>query len=145
MATGEKTLQESSRPKPWLAPGLPLVLTIAAVGVGLAALLALIQSSDATTTSARVQRLEEQLTDWEARTQELEVEVATLGGLERIEQEARERLGMVTPEDTIYVTIDEPGPEPARLPSRFLPPPQPRATSGGDSFWEKLFGWLPWP
>ena len=145
MATGEKTLQESSRPKPWQAPGLPLVLTMAAVGVGLAALLALIQSSDATTTSARVQRLEDQLTDWEARTQELQVEVATLGGLERIEREARERLKMVTPEDTIYVTIDEPGPEPARLPSRFLPPPQPSGTSGGDSLWEKLFGWLPWP
>ena len=145
MATLDRTLQESSRPKAWKTPSLPVVLTVAALGVGLAALLSLIQSSDATSTSARVQRLQERLTDWQALTQELQVEVATLGGLERIEREAAQRLGMVPAGDTIYLVVDEPGPQPVTLPSRFLPPPEPRATSQGDSLWEKLFGWLPWP
>ncbi len=145
MATADRTLEGSGRPKPWQAASLPLALTIAAVGVGLAALLALIQSSDATTTSGRVERLKERLADWEARTQELQMEVATRGGLERIEREARERLGMVPAQETIYVTVDEPGPEPAKLPSRFLPPSRPRRPLESDSLWEKLFGWLPWP
>jgi cell division protein FtsL len=145
LATIERTLRDSSRHKPWQEFSSPLALTVAAVTVGLAALLALMQSSDATTTSARVQRLQDQLADWEARTQELQVEVATLGGLERIEREATERLKMVPATETIYVTVDEPGPEPARLPSRFLPPSQARPTPGGDTLWDKIFGWLPWP
>lgn len=126
-------------------PSLPLLLTFAAVAIGLAALLPLIQSSGATDTNAKVQRLGQELTDWEARTHELELEIATMSGLERISQEAARRFQMVPAQETIYLTIDKPGPEPARLPSRFLPQEQNTAREGSSSFWDKLFGWMPWP
>lgn len=145
MATVNKTEKQAALLGTAKAPSLPVLLTVAAVAIGLAALLPLIQSSGATTTSAKMQRLEQELADWEARTHELEAEIATLSGLERIEKEAASRFQMVPAQETIYLTIDQPGPEPPKLPSRFLPQEQPVTKKGGSSFWDKLFGWLPWP
>ena len=124
---------------------LPLALIGAAVVIGLAALLPLIQSSGATTTSARLQNMEQSRADWEARLQELQVEVATLGGLERIEQEAVTRLKMAPAQETIYLKVDTPGPESRKLPSRFLPTSTTTEESEDKSLWGKLFGWLPLP
>lgn len=145
MASVDKTDRTSAWPEILPGASLAVVVTVAAIAVGLAALLPLIQSSGATTTNARMQRLQQELADWEARIQELEVEVATLGGLERIEEEARRRFQMVPAQETIYITVDATGPQPRKLPSRFLPQPEPSRQSESPSVWDRLFGWIPWP
>lgn len=123
---------------------LPVLITMAALVVGLAALLPLVQSSGATTTAGNIRLLEQQKADWQARIRELELEVASLGSLDRIEQEAMRRWKMTTPRETQYVTVDAPPPEQRRLPSRYLPPAT-DTQSRGSSLWDDLFGWLPLP
>lgn len=123
---------------------LPVVLIVAAMVVGLAALLPLVQSSGATTTGANIRRLEQEREDWQARLQEQEIRVAELGSLTRIEQEAKTRLKMVPPQEVHYIRVDAPAPAPHRLPSRYLPE-QSGLTDAGSSLWEDAFGWLPIP
>ena len=144
MATAPNTEGASAPAGILRAPSLPLLLTIAALAIGLAALLPLVQSSSATSTNGNIQRLEKEKTDWQARLREIELEVAGLSSLNRIEQEARTRLGMVQPEETTYITVPGPAPLTWRLPGRFLPvaieQPEP-----GSSLWDKAFGWIPLP
>jgi hypothetical protein len=112
--------------------------------VGVAALLPLVQSSGATSTAGDIRALEQAKTDWRARVRALELEVAGLGSLNRIEQEATQRLKMAPPKETHFIRIDVPAPEPRRLPSRYLP----RTTEpegSGSSVFETLFGWIPRP
>lgn len=123
---------------------LPVILTLAALVVGLAALLPLVQSSGATTTAGNIRLLEQQKTDWQARLREKELEVASLGSLDRIEKEAALRWKMVTPTDVRYITVPAPAPDERKLPTRYLPP-EPGEQGGGSSVWEDLFGWLPLP
>lgn len=144
MATAPKAQRESALAQLLRSPSLPVLLTVCAVAVGLAALIPLIQSSVATTTNSNVQRLEQERIDWEARLHELELDVATMGSLDRIEREAISRLRMTPPKETRYITVDVPAPEQRRLPSRFLPP-EPAPEEPGPSIWERLFGWLPVP
>ena len=124
------------------AGNLPVVLIVATLVIGFTALLPLVQSSGATSTAGRIQQLEREKQDWQARSRELEINVATLGSLSRIEQEARLRLGMTKPTQTHYITVDVPPPAERKLPSRFLPPERSH-TSVSSSFWHALFGWLP--
>ncbi len=142
MATAHRTRHPSAIPQALRSPSLPLLMTLAALAVGVAALLPLLQSSGATTTNGNVQRLEQIHADWQARVNELEVEVATLGGLERIEKEAISRFKMVAPTETVYITVPVPAPQPQRLPSRFLPA-QEEPGPAKKSWWDRLFGWLP--
>jgi hypothetical protein len=137
------------RPQARTAPGfltgnLPVILIVAAMVVGLAALLPLVQTSGATTAAGRIRQLEQERRDWQAQLHEQEVRVAQLGSLERIEKEARERLKMVPPAETHYFRVDAPAPAPHRLPSRFLPE-EPPDTDTGASLWEDIAGWLPFP
>jgi cell division protein FtsL len=124
---------------------MPLVLTIALVAVGLAALLPLLQSSQATTTGYNIRELERQRNDWEARIHELEAEVASLASLDRIENEAHERLNMQAPEDTLYITVDLPAPDSQPIPERFLPPKSQEASPTHKSWWRSLLDQLPLP
>ena len=71
------------------SPNMPTLLIISALVIGAAALIPLVQSSIATTTNGNVRILEQQRDDWQAQTQELELDVATMAGLNRIENEAR--------------------------------------------------------
>ena len=126
------------------SPSLPVVLIAAAVVIGLAALLPLVQSSGATSIAGTVHLLELQKADAQARVRELEVAVARLGSLDRIEQEAKKRFQMGPPKEVHYLRVEAPAPQEHRLPSRFLPP-QPHHTETGSSLWEDLFGWVPLP
>jgi cell division protein FtsL len=123
---------------------LPVILTIAAIIIGLAALLPLVQSSGATSIAGRIQQLEQQKADSQAQLRESELAVARLGSLDRVEAEARTRLHMELPKDIRYINVDAPAPEEQKLPSRFLPL-QPAHVTTGSSFWSDLFGWLPFP
>jgi cell division protein FtsL len=124
---------------------MPLVLTIALVAVGLAGLLPLLQSSQTTTTGYNIRQLERQRNDWEARTHELEAEVASLAALDRIEEEARQRLGMEAPERTVYLTVDVASPESQPIPDRFLPPKKQASAEADQSWWQSLLDLLPFP
>jgi cell division protein FtsL len=121
---------------------MPVVLTIALVAVGLAGLLPLLQSSQTTTTGYSIRQLERQRNDWEARIHELEAEIASLAALDRVEEEARQRLDMQTPEDTVYLSVDVASPESQPIPDRFLPPKQ-ETVKEQQSWWQSLLDLLP--
>ncbi len=123
---------------------MPTLLIIAALVIGAAALIPLVQSAIATSTNGNVHRLEQQRDDWQARTQELELEVATMAGLDRIEKKARTELKMAEPKETRYITVDAEPPQPRSLPSRYLPP-APGEGDSGRAIWEQLLDWLPLP
>ncbi len=122
---------------------IPVILIFAALVVGVAALLPLVQTSLATSTGGNVSRLEQMREDWQARLHEQEVRVAEMGSLNRIEREAKVRLKMVTPDSVTYLRIDAQAPAPHKLPSRYLPNEKEPVESG--SLWGDLFGWLPLP
>lgn len=126
------------------APSMPTLLLISALAIGAAALIPLVVSSIATSTSGNVHRLEQQRDDWQARIQGLELEVASMAGLDRIEREARTRLNMVEPQQTVYIAVPSQPPEPRSLPARYLPrPAQERQAEPG--IWQQILGWLPLP
>lgn len=124
---------------------LPVVLIVAAMVVGIAALLPLVQSSESTSTAGDIRRLEEERTAWQTQLQELEIEVAGMGSLDRIEKEARTRFKMTTPEHTEYIPVDAAPPEARKIPSRYLPKGTVAEPTSGSSVWEDVFGWLPLP
>ncbi|MEK7248520.1 MAG: hypothetical protein AAB092_08620 [Chloroflexota bacterium] len=124
--------------------GLAVALAIAAMIVGLAAMLPLVQSSGSTTTAGQIGQLQQEREDWTARLQEQEIKVAQLGSLAHIEQEARTRLKMVEPESVQYIRVPAAAPAPHRLPSRFLPQPTPESRAGS-SLWDDILDRLPVP
>jgi len=124
---------------------MPVVLTIALVAVGLAGLLPLLQSSQATTTGYNIRQLERQRNDWEARIHELEAEIASLAALDHIEREAHQRLDMRAPENTVYITVDVASPESQPVPDRFLPPKKQESAKEDKSWWQSLLDLLPFP
>ena len=144
MATARKTHRGSAVGGLLHSPSVPALLILAAVVIGLAALLPLVQSSDATSINGNIQKLEQEKADWQARLHEMELEVAGLGSLDRVEREATQRLHMTAPQSVQYITVDVPAPAGHKLPSRFLPP-QPEPRQSGSSIWHKLFGWFPLP
>ncbi len=129
-------------PTLWGFASLPLILLIAAMIVGLAALLPLVQSSGATTTAGSITQLQQQHDDWQARLEEEQAKVARLSSLNTIRQEATTRLKMVEPAEKRYITVDAAAPAPDPLPSRFLPQQQP-APAAGKSLWEDIIDRLP--
>lgn len=123
---------------------LAVALAIAAIIVGLAAMLPLVQSSGSTATSGKISELQQEREDWTTRLQEQEIKVAKLGSLAGVEQQARERLKMVEPSSVRYVRVPAPAPAPHDIPSRYLPEPAPKAEAG-QSLWEQILDWLPVP
>ena len=126
------------------SPNMPTLLIISALVIGAAALIPLVQSSIATTTNGNVRLLEQQRDDWQAQIQELELDVATMAGLNRIENEARNGLKMVEPKETRYITVPEEAPEPRSVPGRYLPSTADEREAE-PSAWRKLLNWLPLP
>jgi cell division protein FtsL len=120
---------------------LPVLLILAAMAVGVAALLPLIQSSSATSTAGDVRALEAQRADQRARLRALELEVAGLGSLNRIEAEAKTRFGMGPPTQLHYIAVDAPAPEPKKLPSRYYSA-APDEESNSSSLFEDIADWL---
>ena len=124
--------------------GLAVVLTIAAMMVGFAAMLPLVQSSGSTSTAGQIGQLQQERADWQARLQEQEIKVAQLGSLAHIEQEAKTRLKMEAPKSIRYIRVDAAAPVPHHLPSRFLPQPTPESHTGS-SLWDDIIDRLPLP
>jgi hypothetical protein len=123
---------------------LAVALLVAAMIVGLAAMLPLVQSSGSTATSGQIGALQQEREDWNARLQEQEIRVAQLGSLKHIEEEARTQLGMVEPTSIRYIRVPAAAPVPHHIPSRYLPQPTPESNAGS-SLWDDILDRLPVP
>lgn len=145
MATAPKASTRTAAGGLLRPDNLPVVLTVAAMVVGIAALLPLVQSSESTSTAGDIRRLEQEKIAWQTQLQELEVDIARRGSLDWIEAQARLRFKMGPPEETVYIQVDSPPPDARRIPSRYLPQERLEQPQGGSSVWEDLFGWLPLP
>jgi hypothetical protein len=121
---------------------LPIVLLVAAIVVGIAALLPLMQSSGVATTAGNISTLQREHEDWQTRLEEQQLKVAQMSSLSTIRKAATERLGMVTPEDVRYITVDAPAPAPASVPADLLPEQQP-PPQNGNSLLDDIIGLLP--
>lgn len=117
-------------------------VTAAALLIAAAALLPVVQSSNATTTGHRIRELEAEKAAAQASIHSLETSVAQLGSLERIDREARDRLGMAPAGRTVMVAATEPAPPTRRVPARYLPldagRPQPSPPGGVRGFLTRL-------
>lgn len=118
------------------------VLAFAVGAVALLALLQVIQTSDATSTGYSIRRLEQERQDWSANVHRLEAEVATLASLERVEREAKDRLGLVPAEKVIYLEAAVAPPHQQLVPRRFYASDS-SAGETGTSWWQALLKLLP--
>ncbi len=145
MAVANRALGRSeAKATPSLRLG-PLLL-MAGAAIVVIALLQVVQSSEATTASFKIQRLEGQKLELETSVHQLEAEVASLSSLSRIENEAK-RLGLGPAQAQESVVVNVPGPtdDLARLPSRFAPSETKQAGGDGQgsSWWRSLLKHLP--
>jgi len=121
------------RPNWWVIAGVAVV--------GLAAMLPVLQNSAATSEGFGAQRYQAQQAQLKSQISVLESEVASLTSLSRIQRRAEE-MGLGPSENPIFVSVDEPGPAPAKIPSEYLPSPVVTQDEPAP-WWESLFGWLP--
>ncbi|MBI5948045.1 MAG: septum formation initiator family protein [Chloroflexi bacterium] len=145
MATLPRPLGAHGRTLP-LPPGVARAnwWVIAAIMLaGMSALLPVLQNSSATSRGFRVQSLQARQAELNGQIGELESEVARLTSQDRIERRAR-AIGLEPSSNPIFITVDVPGPAPAKIPAELLPSPQPRA-AGAEPWWRSLFRWLPLP
>jgi hypothetical protein len=102
-----------------------VILALAVIGI--AGLLPLRLNTNATTTSFSITELEQGRADWQAKTIQLQNQIATQASLSRIEQEAKERFGMVPApvEQQVFITLESSArsfdPALDHVPARYLP------------------------
>jgi cell division protein FtsL len=133
---------EFSRPSVRLGP---LLFAIGAI-VALIAVVQVVQTSRATTASFKIEELQRQKLDLETTVSQLEIQVAQLSSLARVQQEAT-RLGLGTPasRETIRVSVPGPSGDSAQIPARFLHSmsAQDKAGEQESSWWDGLLDHLP--
>jgi len=122
-------------PRRVIATALFLVVAIA--------LLQVAQSSGFAHTGQSLQRLERQKADLEAQVHELEAEVAALSSLERVERAARDRLAMVPPTSTGYVSVNVAPPDRLLLPRPIISAQPAGPADGALPWWQGLVQALP--
>ena len=123
----------------------PILLAVGAV-IAVVCVLQLMQTSRATTASFNIQQLEQQKLELQTSVSELEVDVAGLSSLSRVQQEAK-RLGLGPPAAREVVEVGVPGPsgDSAQVPARFLPKAETASKAGErpSSWWRDLLKRLP--
>ena len=123
----------------------PVLLAVGAV-IAVVGVLQLMQTSRATTASFKIEQLSQQKLELETSVSQLEVEVAGLSSLARIQQEAK-RLGLGPPVAREVVEVGVPGPsgDSAQLPARSLQHEEPDTKAGGQKspWWDDLLKHLP--
>jgi len=134
-----------SRPLPRPFPritGVRPVLAGAFLVVACLGLLQVAQTSSATTTGYNLQRLENERFATQAEVHQLEAEVAVLTSIDRIDREARGRLGMVPAGNIMTLEVHKQPPEQQLVPLRFLSETKaPQVETS--SWWQKLLNLLP--
>ncbi len=137
------------RPYPGTHRGIPVQLGFRVNGWVLGSLvvfavgaaLPVLQKSGVTARGFDVQRIEVRQTELSAEIRLTEKDIAALTSLDRIERRARD-LGLAPGTDPYFVTVDEAGPAPAKIPAEYLPGPAPK-TGEADPWWRSLFSWMP--
>jgi hypothetical protein len=107
------------------------------------AMLPVLQNSSTTSRGFEVQALQAKQVRLEGETALVEADVARLTSLARIQKRASE-LGLVPATSPIYISVDEAGPAPAKIPAEYLPAPR-RADPEPENGWGSLLKWLPSP
>lgn len=125
-------------PGPRVNWGLVAALTLLLV----AALLPVLQNSLVTSQGFNVQASQREQARIRAEISLLEADIARLTSQSRIERRAQE-IGLIPSANPIYITVQEPGPAPAKLPAEYLPAPTPEP-GPADSWWKSLLRWRPW-
>ena len=115
------------------------VLSAAAIA-GMSAMLPVLQNSSATSRGFDIQHSQATQARLNGEISQLESDVARLTSLARIDRRAKE-IGLGPADYPIYITIDEAGPQPAKIPSEYLPPATPKRAAP-DSWWRSLIDWL---
>jgi len=129
-------------------PSLPLGPVLFAVGaiIAVVAVLQVMQTSRATTASFKIEQLQQQKLELETSVSQLEVQVAGLSSLARIQQEAK-RLGLGPPASREVVGVSVPGPsgDSAQIPARLLQPEATDTKAGeqNSSWWDDMLKRLP--
>ncbi len=135
-----------SRPLPKPLPrltGVRPVLLGAFLVVAALGLLQVIQTSSATTTGYNLQRLEDERSATQAEVHQLEAEVAVLTSIDRIDSEARDRLGMVPADNTMTLSVEKQAPGQQLVPLRYLTEkPEASQAAHSTAWWRKLLGLL---
>jgi cell division protein FtsL len=123
----------------------PILIAVGAI-IALIAVVQVIQTSRATTASFKIEELQRQKLDLETSVSQLEVEVAQLSSLARIQQESK-RLGLGTPASREVVRVSVPGPsgDSAQIPARFLQTERANTRTGEQtsSWWDNALNYLP--
>ncbi len=124
----------------------PLLFALGALIV-IVAVAQLVQTSRATTASFKIEQLQKQELELETTVSQLEVQVAGLSSLARVQQEA-ERLGLGPPVSREVVGVSVPGPsgDSAQIPARLLQTETIDAQAGkqeSSSWWDGMFSQLP--
>ena len=110
--------------RPIRRASIPIWLWLGILSIAIAALLPILQTSDATERGAALRALEREGAALTAEVRLLSSQVGELASLARVDRVARERLGLTPARPTTLLAADTP--PPARLlPARLLPPPEP--------------------
>jgi hypothetical protein len=120
-----------------------VALTATLVLVVLAILLPVMQSSDEAAQGYRIRGLQRQKADLEAQIYQTQSQIAQLGALSRIDNEAHARLGMVTVTREVSVSVSVPVPEVRPLPNAYLPAAPSPTPVARESVWQKVRHLLP--
>lgn len=119
-----------------------LIVGIGLMAIATAGLLQVLQTSQVASTGFELRTLQSERTRLESEIRLLEAGVAERSQLERVRDEAVNRLGMVEPETTIRVAVDEPAPSAVPLPRRYVEP-APVIEEEEASWWEPLLERIP--
>lgn len=130
-------------PLPRVQIGINWPLLLAAGVAAACAMLPVLQNSTTTSRGFELQELQARQATLEGDISLLESDIARLTSLTRIQRRAVE-IGLQPATDPIFVEVAEPGPEPARIPAEYLPPP-PQEQPQPDSWFRSLWQWLPLP
>jgi hypothetical protein len=144
MAAINHPLGGARRGIPFPAPRINGWILASVLVASLGAALPVLQHSIATSRGFDSQLLDARQAQLQGEIRALEAAVARLASLDRVEQRANE-LGMVPAEDPLYVTVDEPGPAPAKVPAELLPRAVPAEPDDPAPWWRMSVNWLPLP
>lgn len=117
----------------WVAAGIIIL--------GLSAMLPVLEKSTLTSKGFSLQQHQAKEKSLSLEIRDLEAEVAHFTSLERVEHRAIQ-LGLRPADIPIYVEVDVPGPEPAKIPAQYLDP-EPIPEEPPPALWRSLLGWIP--
>ncbi|MDP6604861.1 MAG: hypothetical protein QF664_01180 [Dehalococcoidia bacterium] len=124
--------------------GIPAALFGALVLIAVTAtgLLQVLQTTRTTNIGYELRALEAERATLAAEVRLLEADIATMSRIDEVRRRAIESLGMVEPEQTLYIAVIEPAPAVIPLPERYVSLKEQPAPDAG-TWWEQLLSRLP--